>query len=135
MAELDSLITLDKELVSASRDIKVLSEFAWDPQLQHSFIANWLRGEPSLPDVRYAKVDHSQQMVQLASIAERAAALDHPLGSFIKDTALSYLDVARMIACMGTERMSELSIRIYGRPSSRSPAATARRASMQRSIF
>lgn len=118
MAELDSLITLDKELVSASRDIKVLSEFAWDPQLQHSFIANWLRGEPSLPDVRYAKVDHSQQMVQLASIAERAAALDHPLGNFLKDTALSYLDVARMIACMGTERMTELSVRIYGRPSS-----------------
>ena len=118
MAELDGLIALDRELVSASRDIKVLSEFAWDPELQHSFIANWLRGEPTLPDVRYAKVDHSRQMTQLESIAERAAALDHPLGNFLNDTAQSYLDVARMIACMGTERMTELSISIYGRPGS-----------------
>jgi uncharacterized protein (TIGR02421 family) len=118
MAELDGLIALDRELVSASRDIKVLSEFAWDPELQHSFIANWLRGEPTLPDVRYAKVDHSRQMTQLESIAERAAALDHPLGNFLNDTAQSYLNVARMIACMGTERMTELSISIYGRPGS-----------------
>ncbi len=118
MAELDGLIALDKELVNASRDIKVLSEFAWDPDLQHSFIAKWQRRDPALPEVLYGKVDHSQQMAQLESIAKRAAAFDHPLGNFLKDTAQSYLDAACMIACMGTDQMTELSIGIYGRPAS-----------------
>ena len=52
MAELDSLIALDKELVSTSRDIKVLSELAWEPELQIAFLANWQRGKPTLPAVR-----------------------------------------------------------------------------------
>ncbi len=116
MAELDSLIALDKELVAASRDIKVLSELAWEPEQQVSFIANWQRGKPALPVVCYTKVDHSQQIILLESIAERAAALVHPLSEFLKDTALSYLNVARMITNIGTAGMSELSIEIYGRP-------------------
>ena len=116
MAEFDSLIALDKELVNASRDIKVLSELVWEPNLQESFIANWQRGTPVLPDVRYSKVDHTHQIGQLELIAKKAASLDHPLGNFLNDTARSYIDVARMIENIGTARMSEISIGIYGRP-------------------
>ena len=116
MAELDSLVALDKELVNASRDIKVLSELAWEPELQIAFVANWQRGKPTLPDIRYAKVDYSPQMAQLESIAGRAAALDHPLGKYLNDTAQSYIDVAHMLESIGTARMTELSISIYGRP-------------------
>ena len=40
MDELDRVVALDRELVTASRDIKVLSELAWEPEQQISFIAN-----------------------------------------------------------------------------------------------
>lgn len=119
MAELDSLIALDKELVSTSRDIKVLSELAWEPELQIAFLANWQRGKPTLPAVRYKKVEYSQQMAQLESIADRAATIDHPLGKYLNDTAQSYFNVAHMISSIGTARMTELSISIYGRPGDR----------------
>jgi len=56
MAELDSLIAPDKELVSVSRGIKVLSELAWEPKQQNSFIANWQCDKLTLPDVRYARL-------------------------------------------------------------------------------
>lgn len=116
MDELNQLKALDKELVAASKNIKVLSAFAWDSSLQQPFIENWQRGKATLPDVHYPKTDHSQSMVQLDSIATRASALEHPLGNYLKETALSYLSVARMIASLGTPQMTELSINIYGRP-------------------
>ncbi len=116
MTELQKLAALDKELVSASRDIKVLSELAWEPELQQPFIERWERGDPALPDVNYAPVDHSRQAKQLDSIIKRASAFDHPLAKYLQDTAQSYLDVACMIECLGTPKMTELSIGIYGRP-------------------
>lgn len=116
MTELERLAALDKELVSASRDIKVLSELAWEPELQYPFIEGWERGNPVLPDVSYAPVDHSKQAKQLESIIKRASNFEHPLAKYLQDTAQSYLDVARMIGCLGTPKMSELSIGIYGRP-------------------
>jgi uncharacterized protein (TIGR02421 family) len=116
VAEFDHLTSLDRELVNASRGIKVLSELVWEPKLQESFIANWQSGKPVLPDVHYSKADHTDQIRQLESIAKRAAALDHPLGNFLTDTARSYIDVARMIENIDSPQMSDLSIGIYGRP-------------------
>lgn len=116
MTDLTPLIALDRELVSASRDIKVLSELAWSPALQEPFILGWQRGNPVLPNVKYAKIDHSQQMLTLESIVNRANAIDHPLSQYLSDTAQSYLTAARMIASLGTPQMSTLSVNIYGRP-------------------
>ncbi len=116
MTELEKLAALDRELVSASRDIKVLSELAWEPELQYPFIEAWERGNPALPDVSYAAVDHSRQAKLLESIIKRASNFEHPLAKYLQDTAQSYLDVACMIGCLGTPKMTELSIGIYGRP-------------------
>ena len=94
----------------------MLSALSWDTELQGVFINAWERGNPALPDVSYAPVDHSRQSKQLESIVRRAADFEHPLASYLKDTAQSYLDVARMIGCLGTTKMTDLSIGIYGRP-------------------
>ncbi|HNP62748.1 MAG TPA: DUF1704 domain-containing protein [Woeseiaceae bacterium] len=76
----------------------------------------WERGNPALPEVSYDPADYSPQIRQLDSIIRRASALEHPLADYLKDTAQSYIDVARLIGSLGTSRMTELSIGIYGRP-------------------
>ena len=119
MNEPENLAALDQELVDATRDIKVLSELAWDAKYQGRFIEGWQKGKPELPDVTYRPVDHSRQQRQLDSIIDRAAKLDHPLGNYVKDTAQSYLDVASMIASLGTGKMTDFvhsDLRTTGRP-------------------
>ena len=116
MTELDRLAALDKELVSTSRDIKILSELSWEPEMQGVFLESWKRGKPQLPVINYEPVDYSEQARKLESIIRRASDFEHPLSNYLKDTAKSYLDVTRLIGALGTRKMAELSIGIYGRP-------------------
>lgn len=116
MNDMNELTRLNRELVEASRDIKVLSELAWPPQIQEQFLTAWQQGKPRNPDVSYEPVDHTGQLQRLEAIAAETNELEHPLAQYVQETALSYLDAGRMVQLRGSPAMSELSIAIYGRP-------------------
>jgi hypothetical protein len=61
----------------------------------------------------------SQEANALDAIARQAADFDHPLGRFVKDTALSYLNIAQMLEHRGDQRMTQLSVAEYGKPGDR----------------
>jgi len=116
MDELDRVLALDRQLVEAARDVKVLSSLAWESEVQTQFLHDWSRGQPRLPEVNYRYKENTALARALEAIVERARALDHPLGSYVHATALSYLNIVRMMNHLGEPEMTAYSIAVYGRP-------------------
>lgn len=116
MSDLTPVRRLDKALVTAAKDIRVLSQLEWDPRLHDAFLDAWRRGKPQLPVVSYPEVDYTSQLRALDALVVEADGLDHPLGRFLKKTAESYLNVVRMLDNINTPAMSALSKSIYGSP-------------------
>ncbi|MGA9340884.1 MAG: flavohemoglobin expression-modulating QEGLA motif protein [Rhodanobacteraceae bacterium] len=119
---LDVLTTLDGRLIAASRGIRLLSSLSWPASAQQAFLAQWQRGNAVLPEIRYAAMDFSDVRASLSKIA-REAPSDHPVGDYIRRTAQSWIVAAQLLEAAGSERMLDLSVRLYGRPGDQVPGA------------
>ncbi len=115
-AALEPLRELDRRLIAAARDIKVLSALAWPSDVQGRFLAGWARGEPRLPEVTYGPPPDVGSLTELDAIVTGARAIDHPLAEYLAKSAHSYLTVGRMLQARGQPAMTELSISVYGKP-------------------
>jgi uncharacterized protein (TIGR02421 family) len=111
---------LDQRMVRAVRGIKLLGMVSWPIDAQHAFLAQWARGDTSLPKIDYPVHDFSEARRELAAIGAAADA-EHPLGRYLCDSAHSWSIAAELLESLGTPAVTRHSIRLFGRPDAQLP--------------
>ena len=111
---------LDARMVKAARSLRILSLMSWPASFQQPFLDSWHAGNPQLPVVEYPKHDFSDARRELAAVAKEADAT-HPLGIYLRESALSWETAARMLEALGTPEVTTHSIALYGRPEEKLP--------------
>jgi uncharacterized protein (TIGR02421 family) len=106
---------LDSALLDVGKNIKILSDLAWEPTHHITFIENWQKNNPKLPEVNYPVRDLSAQKQTLEQIIAECD-LSNPLQNFLSQTAASYHLGAQMIENLGKPQFSAISQQIYGNP-------------------
>ncbi|NUS39879.1 MAG: flavohemoglobin expression-modulating QEGLA motif protein [Lysobacter sp.] len=106
---------LDQRLVAAARGIKLLNLVSWPASVQDAFLARWTRGDIALPEVVYPRHDFGAARRELDAIAA-AADPTHPLGVYLIDAAHNWAATAELLESLGTPKVADCSIRLFGRP-------------------
>ncbi len=107
---------LDARMVKAVRGIRLLTLVSWPLQVQQQFLAQWARGGgPVLPQFTYPKHDFSEARSELDEIIN-ATDPDHPLGSYLDESARSWAIAAELLESLGTVAVTTHSVRLFGRP-------------------
>ena len=106
---------LDARMVKAARGIRLLIMVSWPAVEQQTFLACYERGEYALPRHEYPKYDFTEARRELADV-EKAADPDHPLGHYVCDSARSWGIACELLENLGTPKVTEHSIRLFGRP-------------------
>ncbi|MBO9716854.1 MAG: flavohemoglobin expression-modulating QEGLA motif protein [Pseudoxanthomonas sp.] len=114
-ADITRHAALDARMVKAVRGIKLLSLASWPASVQDAFLDRWHRGQATLPEVSYPRLDFSEERRELAAIAA-AADPDHPLGHYLRESADSWSRAATLLEVLGTAQACTESIALFGRP-------------------
>ncbi len=110
------LITeLDARLIELAKPILVLKHLNWPEKIEETFLAAWRAGAPVLPVVEFRVPDWTSEIAALDDLARRCAG-DDPLLEFLRRSAWSYAEAARMLMAAGTPEFTARSINLYGRP-------------------
>ena len=119
---------LDARMTKAAREIRLLSLVSWPASEQQKFLADHARGQARLPAHVYPKHDFSAERVEFEAIAA-AADPSHPLGIYLIESAHSWGLAAELLENLGTPKVTELSIALFGKPDHTLPGgATTREA-------
>ncbi len=102
-------------MVRAVRGIKLLGMVSWPIEVQHAFLAQWKRGDASLPVFEYPHHHFSEARRELDAIIALADP-QHPLGRYVSESAQSWSIAAELLEALGTPAVTEHSIRLFGRP-------------------
>lgn len=106
---------LDKRARRASAKVRLLSSLSWPDGVIQRFLDGWRAGNPKLPKPRKKPRDLLAVRDALEKVVREASA-DDPLEGYVRATAKSYLDAARMLEVTGTPRFTELSVGLFGHP-------------------
>jgi len=106
---------LDSELIQLVKPILILKHLNWPDAIEESFLAAWRAGKPRVPVIALQLPAWSKQIAELDDFVRRCGG-DDPLLEFLRRTAWSYAEAARMLMAAGTVEFTERSIRLYGRP-------------------
>lgn len=109
------LSELDALLLERAKPILVLKHLNWPDQVEEAFIDGWRAGRPALPDVENRPPDWTNEIAALDDLVSRCDG-DDPILQFLRCSAWSYAEAARMLMAVGTPEFTERSIRLYGRP-------------------
>lgn len=107
---------LDEELVGITKDFLLLGPLSWPKDAMHSFLTNAAKGNLTLPEVVYPKIDYGDKISALSNYLKKLGNDNDPAISFLSDTAESYLDAYRILQGVGTSDVSEFSRKLYGSP-------------------
>jgi uncharacterized protein (TIGR02421 family) len=119
---------LDARMAKAARAIRLLSLVSWPASEQHSFFADLDRGNARLPAHQYPRHDFSEARREFEAIID-AADPAHPLGIYLIESARSWAVAAELLENLGTPRVTELSVVLFGKPDHTLPGgATTRQA-------
>ena len=121
--QMDVYSELDQRLVAATRGIRLLQQVSWPASVEMDFVAAWKAGTARLPVIEYPRTDFHETREALMGIV-LAAEPGHPLGDYIRRTALSWRVATELLDAIGTPAISEHSARLFGRPSDRVPGAS-----------
>lgn len=110
-----SIADLDARLCELARPILVLKHLNWPDAVEETFLENWRKRKPALPDVALQIPDWSREVAALDEFVLRCAGED-PVLQFLRRTASSYAEAGRMLVAAGTPAFTERSINLYGRP-------------------
>ncbi len=118
--DFDKLGPIDKEIVDAAKDIKILSRLTWPANQMSDFLDHWRRGNPRLPEVDYPPATDLDEAVRRLSQAEKALEpFEGPAADYLRDTARSYLTLCSLLQSAGTHAMTGFSRSLYGAPGDR----------------
>ena len=106
---------LDARMAKAARGVRLLSLASWPASEQQVFLADLARGNPKLPAYQYPKHDFSEARAEFDAIAA-AADPAHPLGIYLVESAHSWALAAELLENLGTPRVTELSVALFGKP-------------------
>ena len=119
---------LDARMTRAARSIRLLSLVSWPASEQQLFLDAHAAGRRVLPAHAYPRHDFSDARREFDAIAS-AADPSHPLGIYLIESAGSWNLAAELLEHLGTPRVTELSITLFGKPEHRLPGgATTREA-------
>ena len=119
---------LDARMAKAARGIRLLSLVSWPASEQQAFLADLARGNPRLPAHQYPQHDFSDARREFDAITADADP-SHPLGVYLIESAHSWGLAAELLENLGTARVTELSIALFGKPEHSLPGgATTREA-------
>ena len=119
---------LDARMAKAARAIRLLSLVSWPAGEQQAFLADFARGQARLPAHQYPKHDFSDERREFDAIAA-AADPAHPLGVYLIESARSWAVAAELLENLGSPRVTELSVALFGKPDYTLPGgATTREA-------
>ncbi len=119
---------LDARMAKAARGIRLLSLASWPASEQHAFLAAHAQGQARLPMHEYPKHDFSDERREFDAIVAEADPA-HPLGIYLIESARSWAVAAELLEHLGTPRVTELSVVLFGRPDHTLPGgATTREA-------
>ncbi len=121
---LQELAALDQRLVAAVKGIKLLSAVSWPASVQAAYLERWHKGKATLPDVQYPRFDFEGVRDQIEAIQAVAKSYgDHPVADYIWRTAESYAIATRLLDALGTEAVTEHSVKLFGKPGDNVPGA------------
>ena len=106
---------LDARMARAARGIRLLSLVSWPASEQQAFLASLDGNNPSLPAYQYPKHDFSDARREFDAIAA-AADPTHPLGIYLIESAHSWGLAAELLEHLGTPRVTDLSVALFGKP-------------------
>ena len=106
---------LDARMAKAAKSIRLLSLVSWPASEQQTFLADYARGRAKLPAHQYPKHDFSDARREFEAIIA-AADPAHPLGIYLIESAQSWALAAELLEHLGTPRVTELSIALFGKP-------------------
>ena len=106
---------LDKRMEKAVRGIRLLESVSWHQSVQQQFLADWRNGKRILPNVVYRPEQHGETREELHAIVAQSD-VDHPLGRYVQRTANSWINATYLLEALGTNEVTDFSIRLYGRP-------------------
>ncbi len=106
---------LDARLDRAVRGIRLLESVSWPQAAQQQFLDAWRKGAAMLPLVDYKPQDHAETRRELDAIIA-AADGSHPLGAYLERTAQSWIVATQLLESLGTNAVTEHSVRLFGRP-------------------
>lgn len=121
-AELARCAALDRRLLAAVREIRILSTVAWPASQEQALIDAYARGTLTLPYVTYRRPDLGPARAELDAI-EREAGTDGPLADYLRRNAASWRVAATLLEAVGSEAVTAPSIALYGRPDDRIPGS------------
>ncbi|MEO6227325.1 MAG: flavohemoglobin expression-modulating QEGLA motif protein [Thermomonas sp.] len=124
---------LDARMTKAAREIRLLSLVSWPASEQQQFLADHAQGRATLPAYTYPKHDFSAERVEFEAIAA-AADPTHPLGIYLIESAHSWGLAAELLENLGTRRVTELSIALFGTPDHTLPGGATMREAAQHFI-
>ncbi len=111
----DKIKRLDDSIVETSKKIKVLNTLAWPAGVEETFLDQWKKKSPKLPEIKINRLNLSKEIRALEALA-RECDEQHPVGKFLAETANSYANAGHMLEAVGTPDFTRYSSRIYGRP-------------------
>ncbi|MEO5596819.1 MAG: tyrosine/phenylalanine carboxypeptidase domain-containing protein, partial [Lysobacteraceae bacterium] len=119
-ADLAHFAALDARMVEAVRGIQLLATVSWPAQAQAEFLAVSNRDRRRLPLIVYPSQEHSAVRTELDAIIAASDA-SHPLGEYLHRSCESWSIATRLLESLGTQQITEHSIRLFGRPGDRLP--------------
>ncbi|MDQ3038210.1 MAG: flavohemoglobin expression-modulating QEGLA motif protein [Pseudomonadota bacterium] len=117
---------LDARMTRAARAIRLLSLVSWPASEQHQFLAAHALGNARLPAYDYPKSDFSHERIEFEAVAA-AADPSHPLGIYLIESAHSWSLAAELLENLGTPKVTELSISLFGKPEHTLPGGATMR--------
>lgn len=114
-SNLEKIAALDKALVEAAKEIKVLSHLAWPVHLLDPFLQHWRAGAPKLPEYKPQRANFLKSKEALRTIIDKVDHA-HPVEQYIAKTAESFLTAAVMLENCGEPKFTSLSAELYGKP-------------------
>jgi uncharacterized protein (TIGR02421 family) len=121
---------LDARMARAAKGIRLLSLVSWPASEQQTFLADYAQGRATLPVYQYPKHDFSDARRELAAIAA-AADPAHPLGIYLIESAHSWQQAAELLEQLGTPKVAELSVALFGTPDHTLPGGVTTREAAQ----
>jgi uncharacterized protein (TIGR02421 family) len=119
---------LDARMAKAARGVRLLGLASWPAGVQQAFLAGWARGNPALPVHAYPRHDFGDARREFEAIAA-AADPAHPLGAYLVESARDWGLAAELLEHLGTARVTQLSVALFGKPDHVLPGgATTRQA-------
>ena len=112
---------LDAALCAIAPSVKVVSRLSWPESAINDFLNSWRRGEPQIPEVRYATRDLPADAQSVLESIRDEADPDDPIEGYLRATAESYALAVELLSQAGRPSFLELSRRLYGDPYDRLP--------------